>query len=388
MLTTLASIYLQRQELSKESPEDRFWRSRRFGNAIQRDEDEPPSIQAPLRWPHVRSLLGSLQSAIAAPGNNIATLLALNNAKWIKTHATKDTGINGVGPVWGTVTARERFFYVQYFGGVVEPSTIDAGQPIGAGAARGFSWVVSKHDAFDDRWSLARYKDKDMIGVLTKARDDSAAYSSAYKDALAWLDAQISDAPEADGVRAALRATRTSDCAISFLESTSTSGPPPFQEWEEGLCDGCEQHNGQTRKHLPSMSMSMSMFRVLADARMFDPLYSQAKGGSGYRRGAIVLRQGQPPHREAGRARRAVATRGGVHVLSQMGGEHSKLAHRHALGSHRGRPLFKGNEQKAKKVRSCVLGVVQPGMCGSRNVRKQECADGQECADRVKECGS
>ena len=238
LLSTLASIYDQRAKLSEHAPEDRFWRSRRFGNAIQTDEDEPPSTEFPMRWPHVRSLLDSLSKATAAPGNGVAELLALDNAKWIHRHAAKDEGVDGVGSVWGTVSARERYFYVQYFGGVTEPSMVDATQPIGAGAARGFSYVLSKHDAFHGKWLSARYTDKDMCRVVTAARDDASSFATVYSEALAWLDAEIAKAPEEDGVRSALQRTRASATAARFFESVRDGGTPPSQEWEEGLCDG------------------------------------------------------------------------------------------------------------------------------------------------------
>jgi hypothetical protein len=133
------------------------------------------------------------------------------------------------GPVWGTVTGRERLWYSFFFGAneMQQPDLTDVRQPIGAGAKRGLLWKLRKEGLITDAQTISGEQLEEILERLCSKRQ---AFESAFENAIRWLHAEVK---KAAGSKLETRAA----AMIADLMQEAAGICVPLTELAKALCE-------------------------------------------------------------------------------------------------------------------------------------------------------
>ena len=199
LLKSVGDAWHWRKHQSQRLPDNRHFRSMRFGNMDSPEDMQPPDDEMPDLWPHVRKHISSVASGASTEGGS-SSALRKDTASWNADACT----IQRTGGVWSTVTNRERRFPMAIME-VVSRSTgttscrgvgpfevEDTGENVQAGAARGLAWLCARNEmvraacpGFD--CSTHRLDDEVAKNVLTGLFASEQAMCTAYRGARSWL---------------------------------------------------------------------------------------------------------------------------------------------------------------------------------------------------------
>jgi len=229
----------------------RFYRSRRLGNGLAKEKERPPTATSQgATWVRWKRLLTSL---VRTTPSDATVALAMDSEAWTQ-HCTAK--LHEVAGVYGTVTARERDWYVFVGNGVgshtpraTPRATRYRTARIGAGALKGLYWLLEeftrsapsadmKFDRKQNSLSQA-----DVASLLETACGAHAIYEDVWKKAMVHMKTLLVLSVK-DGV-ARRQAQRVWDHFEEFMTRMGTLGPPPFSVLENGLCDGTKLRQGQ-----------------------------------------------------------------------------------------------------------------------------------------------
>lgn len=202
---------------------------------------------------------------------SVPHVLTLGSMEWIRHHAAS---VEHVGPVWATVTARERWYYHALLAEacpgceVPQPSAADVFQTVGAGAMRGLVWAIGKDDA---HFELSQEAAEALFDSLATAE----AAEAAHADAVAWLEGTILPplgAPASEAARAAM-----ATYAALFAELAS---PPTYCEQENLACDGASPRMPDgARVAAPPSHPALATCRRAAGTKLLMGLQSRRRRG-------------------------------------------------------------------------------------------------------------
>ena len=129
-------------------PDSCFWRIQRIGTPIVADDERPPCLDGDTKdsdgWARLRR---NLRAIFAVSASDAARFLELPNAEWI-TEINRNVALTG--PVWATVTGRERTWYLAHMQAAIDGKSVlevlppmpakDEPQVVQGGALRGLLW--------------------------------------------------------------------------------------------------------------------------------------------------------------------------------------------------------------------------------------------------------
>jgi hypothetical protein len=239
MLALHTKLWEWRKSLG-DAQDNRYWRSARFGNGIAGETEIPPEPETPDLWPRVQDLLASVAATTEAEAKHA---LALQTQVWCD---FCQRSIDETGPVWSTVSGRERRWYLDFLGPAVsQPSKIDQPQNIGAGSARGQYWKVGKYVITDGSFNRMRNKlpQEQLQASLRGLRDDASAYASAIDEATDWVRLILRRLKPREGGGATAMGVMDK-YATAYLPALKALGPPPYPSGENGGCDGSKLLEG------------------------------------------------------------------------------------------------------------------------------------------------
>ena len=251
LVAALADIYRERKAQTG-VVNHRFWRIQRISTHLTREEDDPPPLPlVPQLWKRVNCFIKSLTSVEAATATS---LLKLQFEDWT---AAVIPHVQLLGPVWATVTGRERQFYRAVWVRATEearaptaPVTVTANNnvKIGAGGANGMHWEVGR--ALGKNGRQLTISAADAARIVKAQTSDADTRLKEVNAAVQWLAQDVSkERPELERHQSTFSRVLLKDYP-AVVQSVRNAGPPSATHAENHHCDGTKLLMGWEERYL------------------------------------------------------------------------------------------------------------------------------------------